>query len=263
MVAIGRTFWRMGVGAAGGAVTARGEGGVMFTRIAPVRGHEEVAQQIREAILTDRLRPADRLPSSREMAIQFGVSRAIIHEALRVLEHSGFVVTRPGAHGGTFVRKPAGDQVIREVGVLIRTGGIGLSDLSEIREVLEGQNAAWAAVRITAEQLERLAEVAARMRALVTAGARKPGDVEELDVELHTIVAEAAHNELSAAIVMGIVPALREMIGLLPPHVEQDAAEQYQAIYEAVAGRDPRRARAAMVRHVGFFAGILGRPAAR
>jgi GntR family transcriptional regulator, transcriptional repressor for pyruvate dehydrogenase complex len=238
-----------------------GSSPVPFSRIAQSRGHEEVAQQIREAILSQRLLPSDRLPSSRNLAEQFGVSRALIIEALRVLEHSGLVVTRTGARGGTFVRKPTADQVIREVGILIRSGGVGLAALSEIRELLEGQNAVWAAKRATAEQLDALREVAEEMRSLATTNARRAGDVEDLDVRLHTILAEAAHNELSAAIVMGIVPALRDMIGLLPPHIESDAAEQYEAIYRAIARRDARAARAAMVHHVAFFAQMLGRRA--
>lgn len=230
-----------------------------FTRIAPTRGSQEVAEQIREAILSERLVPADRLPPSRELARQFGVSRALIHEALRVLEHSGLIVTRLGARGGTFVRRPDADQVTREVGVLIRTGGVGLSELSEIRELLEGQNAAWAARRISPEQLERLGTVTAQMRALAAATTRRSGDVEELDVEFHTIIAQGAQNELSAAIVMGIVPALRELIGLLPPNIEGAAADQYQETYDALVARNAKRARSAMVRHIAFFAGVLGR----
>lgn len=235
----------------------RGPESPVFSRIAPTRGWEGVAQQIREAILTERLRPSDRLPPSRELARQFGVSRALVHEAVRVLEHSGLLVTRPGANGGTFVRRPDPDQVTRELGVLIRTGGVGFAELSEVRLVLEGQNAAWAARRASVDQLAELAELARRMRGLATGTPRHPGDVMELDVQFHTVIAQGAHNELSAAIVMGIVPALRELIGLLPPNVESAAADQYDEVYAAIAGRDARRAHRAMVQHINFFAEIL------
>jgi GntR family transcriptional regulator, transcriptional repressor for pyruvate dehydrogenase complex len=229
----------------------------VFSRIAPVRGHEEVALQIREAILSERLLPSDRLPSSRQLAQQFGVSRALVHEALRVLEHSGLVVTRPGAHGGTFVRRPDADQVTREVGVLIRTGGVSLSELSELRTLLEGQNAAWAARRASPEQLAELSRITREMRHLATSGDVKAGQVEDLDVQFHTLIARAGGNGLSAAIVIGIVPALRHLIGLLPPHSERSAATQYEKCYAAITEHSETRARSAMVDHINFYANVL------
>ncbi len=229
----------------------------VFRRIASTRGWEGVAEQIREAILSERLLPSDRLPPSRELAKQFGVSRALVHEAVRVLEHSGLLVTKPGARGGTFVRRPDADQVTREVGVLIRTGGVGFAELSELRAVLEGQNAAWAARRAAPEQLAELGRVTRRMRELAAGFPSRPGELQDLDVQFHTIIAQAAGNGLSAAIVMGIVPALRELIELLPPHVEKVAAEQYEEMQAAIAGHDPRRARRAMVEHINFFAEVL------
>ncbi len=229
----------------------------VFRRVAPTRGWEGVAHQIREAILSERLQPSDRLPPSRELARQFGVSRALVHEAVRVLEHSGLLETRPGANGGTFVRRPDPDQVTREVHVLIRTGGVGFAELSELRAVLEGQNAAWAASRASPEQLADLARVTRRMRELAAGEPRRAGVLEDVDAEFHTIIAQGARNDLSAAIVLGIVPALRELVGLLPPGIEQAGAEQYEEVHAAIAGHDEERARAAMVRHINFFAEVL------
>ncbi len=229
----------------------------VFRRVPPTRGWEGVAHQIREAILSERLQPSDRLPPSRELARQFGVSRALVHEAVRVLEHSGLLETRPGANGGTFVRRPDPDQVTREVTVLIRTGGVGFAELSELRALLEGQNAAWAARRASPEQLAELARVTERMRELAGGVPRQPGVLEDLDAEFHTIIARGARNDLSAAIVLGIVPALRELIGLLPPDIEKAAAEQYEEVHAAIAGHDGQRARRAMVQHIRFFAEVL------
>jgi len=197
--------------------------------------------------------------AGRELALQFGVSRALIHQALRVLEHSGLVVTRTGAHGGTFVQRPAGDQVTRELGILIRTGGVGLAELSEVRVILEGQNAAWAAKRASPQHLERMADVVQRLQALAAAGGVSLGAVGALDVEFHVIVAEAAHNKMSEAFVKGIVPAVRELIGLLPPNLEHAAAVQMSETQGAILAGDSRRARASMVRHIEYFARILTR----
>ena len=66
------------------------------------RAFEEVASQIREQLTKGALKPGDRLPSERELAEQFGLSRNTVREALRSLEMSGILEFRKGATGGAF-----------------------------------------------------------------------------------------------------------------------------------------------------------------
>ena len=57
-----------------------------FNRVRPMRASTYVIQQIREAIFSGRYKPGDRLPTEREQALQFGVSRVTVRDALRALE---------------------------------------------------------------------------------------------------------------------------------------------------------------------------------
>ncbi|MGH3627928.1 MAG: FadR/GntR family transcriptional regulator, partial [Sciscionella sp.] len=71
----------------------------MFNRVKTRRGFEYIYEQVRNAIAEGRLRPGDRLPAEREMAEIFGVSRHGVREAIRGLESTGLVESRPGVTG--------------------------------------------------------------------------------------------------------------------------------------------------------------------
>ncbi|MGQ9859956.1 MAG: FadR/GntR family transcriptional regulator, partial [Thermodesulfobacteriota bacterium] len=73
---------------------------VTFKPLRQGRISEEIAEQLKESILLGHFKPGDRLPSERDLADQFRVSRVDILEALRALENTGFVVTRQVATGG-------------------------------------------------------------------------------------------------------------------------------------------------------------------
>ena len=62
-----------------------------------------IIEQIRDAILSGRLKPGDRLASERELIMQFQVSKATMREALRVLEVMGLIEIRKGVSGGVFI----------------------------------------------------------------------------------------------------------------------------------------------------------------
>ena len=83
-----------------------------FKRIKPYRVSGGVAEQLKEAILLGVFKPGDKLPSERDLAIQFGVSRLAILEACRTLENSGFVQIRQGVGGGTIVTEPDFDHLL-------------------------------------------------------------------------------------------------------------------------------------------------------
>src|SRR5919206_988469 len=75
------------------------------------KAYEQVADQLRELITSGELAPGQRLPSEAALAVQFGVSRATIREALRVLLTQNLIRTTKGAHGGSFVNLPTVDHI--------------------------------------------------------------------------------------------------------------------------------------------------------
>ena len=84
----------------------------------PPRAFQEIADQIKKAILDRKLKPGERLPSERELAEQFQVGRLTIREALRSLETSGIITIRKGSGGGAFVRREFQTAALRKLRTL-------------------------------------------------------------------------------------------------------------------------------------------------
>ena len=103
---------------------------------APVRRrlHEDVFEQLRDAILDGRFATGTKLPPERELALEFGVNRTSVREAIKVLESLGLVVVRQG--DGASVR-PLVDASLDLLGPMIFHGGrIDLALVAEMVEVM-------------------------------------------------------------------------------------------------------------------------------
>jgi DNA-binding GntR family transcriptional regulator len=81
---------------------ARAGADTTFVKARRVRSFDDVVEQVRGAIIDGSILAGERLPSERELAEQFGVSRATLREALRALEAVGLIEIRVGANGGAF-----------------------------------------------------------------------------------------------------------------------------------------------------------------
>src|SRR5829696_5978567 len=84
---------------------------MQFQRVEQLRAHEYVAEQIRRQIALGLISSGEALPPERELAKVFGVGRATVQHALRLLEADRLVETRRGRNGGTFLIGPADDEV--------------------------------------------------------------------------------------------------------------------------------------------------------
>lgn len=105
-----------------------------FKPLARRRLHEDVAEQLRDAILDGRFAPGQRLPPERELATEFQVNRTSVREAIKVLEGLGLVVVRQG-DGATV--QPLADASFDVLGSMIFHGGrVDVDLLREVREVV-------------------------------------------------------------------------------------------------------------------------------
>ena len=117
--------------------------------------YQQIARTIAASIEDGRYAPGDRLPSERELADDFGVSRPTIRDAMIALEFQGLVEARQGS--GVYVkaaRQIAEDAAERDVSAL---------ELAEARRLFEGEACALAAATITEEQLGQLDNLLAEM----------------------------------------------------------------------------------------------------
>lgn len=100
------------------------------------RSFELVCERVREKLLRGELTPGDKLPPERDLAVQLGVSRNVVREALRSLEIAGVVALKKGVKGGAFIKEGAASSISQALSDLITLKAITLVDLFEARVMI-------------------------------------------------------------------------------------------------------------------------------
>jgi DNA-binding FadR family transcriptional regulator len=152
---------------------------------------EMVASHLRRQIVLGELKEGDQLPSESVLMEEYGVSRPTLREAFRILEAEGAITVRRGVRGGARVQVPDIDVAARHIGLLLQYRGTLLSDVYEVRAVLEPAAARMAAKRRTAADLTRLQENLDHHRESVD----DPAASFLADAEFHRLIVELSGNE--------------------------------------------------------------------
>src|SRR4051794_31072476 len=101
------------------------------------KAYEQVADQLRALIVSGQLKVGDRLPNETALAKEFGVSRATVREALRILSAQRLILTAKGSGGGTYVSRPGFDAISEflqaNINLLTEMHHISLDELLEAR----------------------------------------------------------------------------------------------------------------------------------
>jgi GntR family transcriptional repressor for pyruvate dehydrogenase complex len=98
------------------------------------RVHEQVAEQLRDAILDGRFRPGEKLPPERELAAEFGVNRTSLREALKTIEGLGLISVRQG--DGATVQALIDGSLEVLAPMIFRGDRVDTAMLTELREVM-------------------------------------------------------------------------------------------------------------------------------
>lgn len=217
---------------------------------APVR-HGSVSSLIVDRILevidSERLRPGDRLPPERELAGLLGTSRPTLREALQTLKAQGRVEIRHGA--GVFVADPATTQSLRAA---LKSEELSLTELFDMREVLEVPAAGWAASH---QDTALLAKVKDAYDRLMEASRDPEIDwkrVQQLDADFHMRIVEAAGNRFltrSLGVLQGMLAQGMETTLQVPGRMEKSRAD-HERILKALLEGDAATARRAANSHI-------------
>ena len=226
-----------------------------FKKIEPEKAASAIIHQIEQLILRGVLRPGERLPSERELATRFEVSRPTLRDALAELEASGLVVTRPGA--GAFVAQVLGSAFAPPLVKLFSTHDEALFDYLSFRRDLEGMAAARAAEHANETDLAVITSIFNRMEAAHEK--RNPTEEAAIDAEFHLAIVEAAHNVV-------MLHMMRSMFEMLQAGVfynrqvlfgkrstRDQLLAQHRAIFEAIIAQNPDAARAAVEAHLTYI----------
>jgi len=208
------------------------------------RAHEEVARQLRELMHRGVLQPDDRLPSERELAKRFGVSRATIRHALAILQAVGLIESRVG--DGTFTRKDPATLNVTNLANALRAAQANLIEQLELRRLIEPQVASLAAERASESDLEQMAHHLSQQELHTS----DPLFI-EWDSAFHLDIASATQNTLLVTMVKGIHELLRDSReGSWRVHGGDQPLAQHRRIEATIRQHDAGAAHNAMLEHI-------------
>lgn len=218
--------------------------------VRPGNAFEDTVERLLQTIRLGVLQPGESLPPERELAARLGVSRDTVREAIKSLADAGYLVSRRGRYGGTFLAQ----QLPAHTGEQPHAGRDEIDDALRLREILEAGAARMAATRtLTAAERE---ELWSRLTDVRTAALE---DYRRLDSRLHLAIAAAAGSPSLVPLVAENrmrLNALLDRIPLLARNIAH-SDEQHEAIVIAILAGDAEGATEAMRAHVAGSAALL------
>ena len=215
---------------------------------------ERIAERIVTAIALGEFVPEQRLPTERELATMLEVSRTTVREALQRLQASGYVTTRRGRGGGTFVRADSGPDFDDMIARTLMPAWAELTELLDFRHLVEQLIARTAAERRDGRDAARI-----RQAVLDYSAASDRHESRLADHALHQAIAQATHN---ARLVDLSAQTRREVtLGFdaepYTPDVRGRALQQHPALAEAVIDGDARLAARLAGEHFSLTSDML------
>lgn len=208
---------------------------------------EETVERLLSAIRLGVVGHGERFPAERELAARLGVSRVILRDSLRALQEAGYVESRRGRFGGTFVTyvrpKPSRSEAQR----VLRDTGTDLDDLFTHRRALEtGAAVVLAEKGLTPEQDRLLTERLAAVEAAEVA------DYRRLDTVLHLTLAELTGSASLTRSLTEVRMRVNDLLDAMPMLVRnlEHSNTQHREMVQAVRDADPEAAVRAVREHL-------------
>jgi GntR family transcriptional repressor for pyruvate dehydrogenase complex len=214
---------------------------------------DAIAGALAERILSGELKPDDRLPSERQLALEFGASRPMVREALRSLVERGLIDVQPGR--GAFVRGDTGPRRFQPLDLEYRRLGTTARQLSEARLMLETEAVALATEHADAGDLATVEAALERLEGSVT-----PLERVRNDLQFHAALVAASHNPVIETMFASIQGLTVELMVRSAGDAEivRRSEPFHRIAYQAVRDRDPVAARAAIHAHLSIAAATYG-----
>ncbi|MCR4805876.1 MAG: FadR family transcriptional regulator [Clostridia bacterium] len=219
------------------------------------RYYEYVIDQIKAMIMRGDLKCGDRLPSERELALRFNVSRVPIREAIKILEYTGVLDCSQGS--GTYVKNLPAEELLTKTSTSSVVTRHTVEQFLAVRIELEGFAAYLAAKNRTQEDLDamrRTLQEVKYMRARVNSGEEDlMSELREKSQAIHYQIILAAHNEVLQGIydnLHNLLEVSRQMTVHSGGAVSNNSILAHQAIFDKIERGDAAGAREMMSLHL-------------
>lgn len=214
--------------------------------------YEEVADYLRDQIISGVYKSGERLPSLRELGEILGVGQSTIREAIGSLKTMGLVTIRQGE--GTFVTRFEPEELKTTLESIRPVTKQDISSLYEVRKIIEAGIVRLAAERRTVDDLRAIGDALDKMEKAHHGNLREQGD--EADWKFHAAIARASHNEMLESVMHSISEMMERTMKASRQHMyEMDGVgekllEDHRNIYEAIRLQNVDQAVEAMLLHL-------------
>ena len=194
---------------------------------------DHIIEQIRNAILSGRFKPGDKVASEKELMSEFGVSKATLREALRVLEGMGLVEIRKGVAGGVFIAEVDMKTTIHGIINFLHFKTVSIKDITMIRYLLEPPVAQIAASRIQPEDIVKL-------ETMITEDPFVPHTIVSREIGFHRYLARMTENPILILVmdfIDNILDDIKSQLNLGGEFYHK-VAKSHRAILECLKQKD-------------------------
>ena len=215
----------------------------------------EIIDEVKALIANGKLGNGEKMPSERELAERFNVSRVPVREAMKILEYMGVLENIPGE--GLYVRNIDVHDLIKKLNFAYTATSKTILDLFELRITIETAACYYAAIRRTDEDIDVIRDCLQRMRKLMLSS----GDTEEellqlrtLSHEYHSRVVDSAHNSVLSSVYQYLFELLdiSKQYTMNSSNSTYDTLLAHEAIFNRIVQKDPDGAKSDMNGHLTF-----------
>lgn len=208
--------------------------------------YESIADNLEAMILNDSSQIGQRLPSEQTLAENFGVSRNVVRESLKILKERHLVSLRTGE--GAYIEKPDNRSITELLNRIILMEKIEHGKVLEMRMILETEACRLAAERNEAEAFDILNEINDSML-------KYKNDIEKrisLDLQFHITIAKLSHNPLLELFVQSMANLLSPILrtALIPEGGNEHGIEFHRQIIDVLRSHDGKAAEGIMRQHL-------------
>lgn len=212
---------------------------------------EAVVKAIEEQIASNGLPPGERLGTKEELRSHYGVARATMNEAVRLLSSRGSVNVRPGSQGGIFVAERSATVRLGNKMLQLSRDAPSVADCLQVRNALEPEVIASAARHCTQADLRDLRALTARM----SGAGLTPREYLDLNFRLHMRIAQIVPNVVLQDIYLGMVDFVRTRVQGVSERPDFDLSRGvhiHDELVEAMGSGDLGRTERAIQAHSGL-----------
>ena len=211
----------------------------MFEPLEKKRYSDTIAESIQDKILRDHLEIDTRLPSEKDLSLEFKVSRSVIREALRILEISGLVKIKKGPTDGIFVSHVYQRPIKNSLNNMVTSGQVTIDHLFDVRMLIEPHIAQEAAVNARKKDLRSLKD-------LIADSSRNLGDpalLKKNNLNFHLLLARASGNPVFTILLESVFELLIEQsLDFLDLSLEKGFFKIHQEIFRLIEKKQPEAA---------------------